>query len=93
MANKKRPTGRAWLQQVFEQDADLAWEAIRRTVQEVLEEEMIELLGAAKSERAGRRNGYRSGYDERALMTRAGRIELRVPQDHKGRFSTAVFER
>ena len=93
MTNKKRTTGKAWLQQVFEQDADLAREAIRRTVQEVLEEEMTELLGAAKSARTGRRSGYRSGYYERALMTRVGRIELRVPQDREGRFSTAVFER
>ncbi len=54
---------------------------------------MTELLGAAKSERTGRRGGYHSGYSERALMTRVGRIELRVPQDREGRFSTAVFER
>lgn len=93
MANKKRTTGRAWLQEVFQQDAELAREAIRRTVQEVLEQEMTQLLGAAKSERTSIRNGYRSGYYERALMTRVGRIELRVPQDREGRFSTAVFER
>ena len=93
MANKKRTTGKGWLQEVFQDDAELAREAIRHTVQEVLEEEMSELLGAAKSERTASRSGYRSGYYERALMTRVGRIELRVPQDREGRFSTAVFER
>ena len=61
MADKKRTTGRAWLQKAFEQDADLAREAIRRTVQEVLEVEMTQLLGHAKSERTGSRTGYRSG--------------------------------
>ena len=39
------------------------------------------------------RLGYRSGYYERALVTRVGRLELRVPQDRDGRFSTALFER
>ena len=37
--------------------------------------------------------GYRSGYYTRGLVTRVGRIELRVPQDRKGLFSTEVFER
>ena len=34
-----------------------------------------------------------SGYDERSLMTRVGALELCVPQDRDGLFSTAVFER
>ena len=60
MANKKRTTGKARRQHAFEQDANLVREAIRRTVQEVLEEEMTQLLGVAKSERTGSRRGYRS---------------------------------
>ena len=60
MANKKRTTGKAGRQHAFEQDANLVREAIRRTVQEVLEEEMTQLLGVAKSERTGSRSGYRS---------------------------------
>ena len=60
MANKKRTTGEAGRQRPFEQDANLVWEAIRRTAQEVLEDEMTQLLGLAKSERTGSRSGYRS---------------------------------
>jgi transposase-like protein len=37
--------------------------------------------------------GYRSGYYTRSLITRVGKIELRVPQDRAGRFSTELFER
>ena len=54
---------------------------------------MTTVLGAAKGERSPVRLGYRSGSYERALVTRVGRIELRVPQDRDGRFSTALFER
>src|SRR5208283_1937314 len=46
-----------------------------------------------KSERTPNRLGYRSGYYNRALITRVGKLELRVPQDRQGRFRTEVFER
>ena len=36
---------------------------------------------------------YRSGYYTRSLVTRVGKLELRVPQDRNGRFSTEIFER
>jgi transposase-like protein len=54
---------------------------------------MTDLLGAAKSERTASRTGYRSGSYTRSLITRVGAIELTVPQDRQGRFSTEVFER
>jgi putative transposase len=62
-------------------------------VQEILEAEMSEVLGAQKGERTEGRMGYRSGYYVRNLVTRVGRLELRVPQDRQGRFSTQLFER
>jgi Transposase, Mutator family len=37
--------------------------------------------------------GYRSGYYVRSLVTRVGKLELRVPQDKQGRFCTQLFER
>lgn len=66
---------------------------IQRVVQQVLEAEMDEALGAGKSERTEGRLGYRSGYYGRTLVTRVGKLELRVPQDRQGRFRTEVFER
>ena len=36
---------------------------------------------------------YRSGYYSRSLITRVGTLELRVPQDRMGRFSTELFAR
>lgn len=74
-------------------DPELVRELMRIGLQEVLEAEMNEALGAGKHERTGSRRGYRSGYYERTLHTRVGPVELRVPQDREGRFSTEVFER
>ena len=74
-------------------DGDGLKELFRGVLQEVLEGEMTQALGAGRSERTGGRLGYRSGHYERDLITRLGKIELRVPQDRQGRFSTELFER
>ena len=66
---------------------------VRTALQEALEAEMTEVLGAEKGERTVDRLGYRSGYYGRTLITRVGKLELRVPQDREGRFSTELFER
>src|SRR3954447_12745431 len=68
-------------------------EVVRAVLQEVLEAEMTDALGAAKGERTAARLGYRAGYYSRTLVTRVGKLELRVPQDREGRFSTELFER
>lgn len=66
---------------------------LQSTVQEVLEAEMDEALGAGKGERTATRRGFRSGYYGRKLTTRVGTLELRVPQDRGGLFRTEVFAR
>ena len=66
---------------------------IHEVVQQVLEAEMDEAVGAEKGERTANRQGYRSGYYGRTLVTRVGKLELRVPQDRQGRFRTEIFER
>jgi putative transposase len=78
---------------LLKQDEDFLRSAVERLVHAALEAEMTEAVGAAKSERTERRLGYRSGYYERSLVTRVGTLELRVPQDRAGRFSTELFER
>jgi putative transposase len=78
---------------LLEEEKEFFKNAIQEVVQEVLESEMDETIGARKGERTSERNGYRSGYYSRGLTTRVGKLELRVPQDRSGRFSTEVFER
>lgn len=62
-------------------------------VQEVLEAEMEQAVGASKGERTESCLSYRSGYYSRQLITRVGALELRMPQDRCGKFGTEVFER
>ncbi len=81
------------LRSIVEQDKDLLREIVQEAVQAVLETEMTAVLGASKHERTGERQGYRSGYYERTLVTRVGKMEIRVPQDRDGKFSTELFER
>lgn len=74
-------------------DRDLMKALMKEALQEVLEGEMTQFLGAAPSERSEGRSGYRAGYYGRSLVTRIGKLELRVPRDRDGEFSTALFER
>lgn len=94
MARKKATTKSKldWRRELG-QDGDWLRGLVQQVVQEVLEAEMDEVLQASKGERTPARLGYRAGYYGRTLVTRVGKLELRVPQDRKGRFSTQVFER
>lgn len=94
MTPKKSKAQKGWrLRELLVEDEDFLKTAVREAIEDVLEAEMEEALGAAKSERTSERVGYRSGYYTRGLITRIGKIELRVPQDRQGRFRTEVFER
>lgn len=75
------------------EDRDFLRPLVQAVLQELLEAEMTEALGAEKGERTSERLGYRSGSYGRTLISRVGKLELRVPQDRQGRFSTELFER
>ena len=89
---KIKRKGLDW-KELLKEEKDFLRAAIEEVVQEVLEAEMDEAIGARKSERAPERTSYRSGYYSRGLVTRVGKLELEVPQDRKGHFSTEVFAR
>ena len=93
MTGNKCKGSRINLQEIFGADKDSFKELLREVLQEVLEQEMTDTLGAEKGERSPGRLGYRSGYYDRALVTRVGKLELRIPQDRQGNFSTQIFER
>lgn len=81
------------IQAALSGDGDFLKPLVKAVMEELMEAEMDEALGASKGERTGGRLGYRSGHYTRRLITRVGTLELRVPQDRAGRFSTEVFER
>ena len=75
------------------EDRDFVRPLVEAVLHELLEAEMTAALGAEKGERTAARFGYRSGSYDRTLVTPVGKLELRVPQDRQGRFSTELFER
>jgi transposase-like protein len=93
MTRKKDNAKTLDLKALLAEQDDFLRPLIEAVVQQVLEAEMDEAVGAAKSERTTNRTGYRSGYYSRTLVTRVGKLELRIPQDRQGRFRTEVFER
>ena len=93
MTDKKIKSGTIDVKALLPGDEEFLRALVRTALQEVLEAEMTEALGAEKGERTAGRLGYRSGYYGRTLITRIGKLERRVPQDRAGRFSTELFER
>src|SRR5947209_19457641 len=93
MTKKQGKSGTIDVKALLAEDEEFLRALVRTALQEALEAEMTEALGAEKGERAAGRQGYRSGYYGRTLITRVGKLELRVPQDRAGRFSTELFER
>jgi putative transposase len=89
---KSKATARDW-KRLMAGDEDFLRTMVKEVIEEVLEQEMEEAVGARKGERTALRVGYRSGYYERSLTTRVGTMELRIPQDRDGRFSTELFDR
>ena len=93
MTKRQVKSGTIDVKALLGEDDEFLRALVRTALQEVLEAEMSEALGAEKGERTVGRQGYRSGYYGRTLITRVGKLELRVPQDRAGRFSTELFER
>jgi len=93
MAAKKSTRNVVNLKELVVQDTELLRELVRESVEQILEAEMTDFLAAGPGERTEARQGYRAGYYARTWITRVGKLELRVPRDREGRFSTELFER
>ncbi|MBO8173273.1 MAG: IS256 family transposase [Bacillaceae bacterium] len=66
---------------------------LESVLNQVLEAQVSEQLGAEPYERTDERQGYRNGTYPRQLTTRVGKITLRVPRLRNGKFSTELFAR
>ena len=93
MTPRKGTTETTDWKKTLENQEDFIRSVVKTALESFMEEEMSETLCAGKSERTSERAGYRSGYYQRGLVTRIGKLELRVPQDRAGRFSTELFAR
>ena len=89
----KRSAKSSQVEALIGSDRGLLKDLVKEALHEVLEAEMTETVGAGPGERIADRQGYRAGYYTRGLVTRIGKLELRVPRDREGRFSTELFDR
>jgi transposase-like protein len=94
MTTRKKATASLRLvEQVLTDRPDQLKALVKAALEEVLQAEMTDTVGAQPGQRVDGRLGYRAGYYVRGLVTRIGKLELRVPRDRDGRFSTELFER
>jgi putative transposase len=69
-------------------------EGVKALFEQILEEEMVQHVGAERHQRSATRRGQRNGEYERDLVTGVGTIhQLTVPRDREGTFQTELFER
>ena len=66
---------------------------VETVLNQILEAQVAESVGAQRHERSEARQGYRNGYRARTLYTRVGPVTLQVPQTRDGSFSTDIFKR
>jgi putative transposase len=72
---------------------DLLCAMVQGLVQETIQAEFDQFMGAAPFKRVPGRRGWRNGYKPRMFKTRVGKLTLRIPQDREGRFQPSIFER
>jgi putative transposase len=93
MAERHRRRDEELVQGALLDDAGFLRGIVEGVLQHLLEAEITEHLGAAPYERADARTGHRNGHKPRKLKSRVGTLELLVPQDREGTFSTSLFAR
>jgi len=71
---------------------DLIRDAVRLVLQELIELEATEVIGAKPYERTDTRVNERNGHRPRLLATQAGDIELKIPKLSHGSFFPALLE-
>src|SRR3954469_5193878 len=84
MTKRQGKSGTIDVKALLREDEEFLRALVRTALPEVLEAEMTEALGGEKGERAAGRQGYRSGYYGRTLITRVGKLELRYRRTARG---------
>ena len=71
---------------------DLIRDAVALVLQELIELEATEAVGAGRYERSQQRVTERNGHRPRLLATQAGDVELKIPKLRKGSFFPSILE-
>src|SRR3954451_9997889 len=73
-------------------DGDFLRSVAEAVLQLLMEADVEGLIGAGRHERSPERLNYRNGYQERALDTRRGTLQLRVPKLRQGGYFPPCLE-
>jgi putative transposase len=93
MAETKRMTAEQVVSFLLEEEgADFLRESLRWVVQQLMEAEVTELIGAERGERSEDRLTHRNGYRSRSWSTRAGELELAIPKLRRGSYFPSFLE-
>jgi len=94
MAETKRMTADEVVSYLLEEEGlDFLRESLTWVVQQLMEVEVSELVGAARGERAPEeRLTHRNGYRVRTWATRAGELELAIPKIRRGSYFPSFLE-
>ena len=94
MAETKRMTAEQVVGYLIEGEGlDVLRESLAWVVQQLMEAEVSELVGAERGERAPEeRLTHRNGYRTRSWSTRAGELELAIPKIRRGSYFPSFLE-
>jgi putative transposase len=93
MAGTKRMTADEVVSYLLEDEgADFLRESLKWVVQQLMEAEVCDLVGAEHGERSEDRLTHRNGYRPRRWDTRAGEIELAIPKLRRGSYFPTFLE-
>ena len=93
MAEKKRMTVDEVVSHLFEGEGlDFLRESLAWVVQQLMEAEVSELIGADYGERSAERLTHRNGYRSRVWHTRAGELELAIAKIRRGNYFPSFLE-
>jgi putative transposase len=93
MAETKRMTAEQVVSYLLEEEGlDFLRESLCWVVQQLMEAEVSELIGAAHGERSEERLTHRNGYRARRWDTRAGELELAIPKLRRGSYFPSFLE-
>jgi putative transposase len=93
MAETKRMTAEQVVSYLLEEEGvDFLRESLCWVVQQLMEAEVSELIGAERGERNPERLTHRNGYRPRRWDTRAGEIELAIPKIRRGSYFPSFLE-
>ena len=92
MASNKVAISEGDVQGLFN-DKETLRKFVEGIVQSAVDAEYEKHMGRSRYERGKGRDTHRNGYKDRSIITRVGKIYLRVPQARDGSFSPSVYEK